>query len=209
MRRANNPQLPYVKGVVDGSMAQHDFVRSQLQFFFAVEAYPKHLAALAARSTGPKAKPTLEANVRDESGAGHAASSHVATFRALLANLGISAAETDVTPHWPCVDAFNEGVRAACADRPEAFGLATVAAIEDVFTGISRDLGHAIVKRGWLVKEEVVHYNVHEVLDREHADALYAALDAAGPDAEAQIAAGLKNGTALMVELYAGLLRGS
>lgn len=209
MRRAQHPDLPYVTGVVDGSLSQHDFVRSQLQFFFAVEAYPKHLMALAARSTGPKAKPTLEANIRDESGQGHAASSHVATFRALLANLGISAAETDRTAHWPCVDAFNAGVRAACADRPEAFGLATVAAIEDVFTTISRDMGRAIVQRGWLGPDEVVHYNVHEVLDREHADALYAALDAAGPDAGEQISAGLKNGAELMRDLYAGLLRGS
>lgn len=207
MRRANVPEIPYVAGVVGGGVSHHDFVASQIQFFFAVEAYPRHLAALAKRSTSALSKQTLDENVRDEMGEGHAASSHVATFRALLHHLGVSAAETDRTPKWACVEAFNEGVRAACADKPEVFGLATVAAIEDVFTHISRDLGRAIVQRGWLGKEEVVHYNVHETLDRQHADALYKAVDAVG--GEAAITEGLAFGTKLMVDLYAGLLRGA
>lgn len=209
VRRAHLPEIPYVRGVVDGSVSHHDFVRSQVQFFFAVEAYPRHLSGLAARSAAPGARKVLEDNIRDEAGAGHAANSHVATFRALLSNLGVSAAETDATPHWPCVDAFNAGVRDACLQGPEAGGLAAVAAIEDLFTTISRDLGRAIVERTWLGRDEVVHYNVHETLDRAHADALYRELDAAPPSEERAIAVGLETGIGLMARLYAGLLRGS
>ncbi len=207
-QRATHPEFPYVRGVVDGAVSQHDFVQTQLQFFFAVEAYPSHLATLAARSKTPGARKTLEENVRDEQGAGHAAHSHAQTFRGLLEKLGVTAAETDATPHWPCVDVFNAGVKEACGAAPEESGLATVAAIEDLFTTISRDLGNAIVNRGWLAREEVVHYNVQETLDRTHADALYRELDAVGDSAAPQVVKGLEKGVGLMADLYAGLLRG-
>ncbi len=207
MNRANTPEIPYVRGVVDGSVSQHDFVQTQLQFFFAVEAYPRHLAALAARSKDPGAKQALEENVRDETGKGEGASahSHVQTFRGLLEKLGVTAAETDATPHWPCVDAFNKGVEQACIAAPEEAGLATVAAIEDVFTRVSRDLGKAIVERGWLGQEEVVHYNASETLDLQHAEALYREVDAAKGE---HVAEGLEAGVKLMTALYEGLLRG-
>ncbi|MBS1149794.1 MAG: hypothetical protein H6Q89_1492 [Myxococcaceae bacterium] len=209
MPRAHHPEIPYVKGAVDGSLSQHDFVQTQVQFFFAVEAYPQYLSQLAARSKSPGARRVLEENVRDEEGEGRSAQSHAHTFRGLLEKLGVTAAETDATPKWACVEAFNAGVREACTAGPEELGLATVAAIEDLFTAISRDLGGAIVKRGWLAREEVVHYNVHEELDRVHADALYRELDAAkGEGVERTVTKGLEGGVTLMSELYAGLLRG-
>jgi hypothetical protein len=209
MRRVNHPEIPYVKGAVDGTLSQHDFVQTQLQFFFAVEAYPHFLSVLAARSKSPGSRRALEENVRDDMGAGQAIHSHTQTFRGLLEKLGVTAAETDATPRWPCVDAFNEGVRQACTADAEETGLATVAAIEDLFTGISRDLGGAIVNRGWLAREEVVHYNVAEKLDRTHADALYRELDAVtGEPAGQNISKGLEAGVTLMTDLYAGLLRG-
>lgn len=209
MQRVTHPEIPYVKGTVDGSLSQHDFVQTQVQFFFAVEAYPHFLSVLAARSKAPGAKKVLEENVRDEQGEGQAAQSHAATFRGLLEKLGVTAAETDGTPRWPCVDEFNAGVREACTTAPEESGLATVAAIEDLFTMISRDLGGAIVNRGWLAREEVVHYNVHQKLDRVHADALYRELEvASSAGANQNIENGLKTGVTLMTNLYAGLLRG-
>jgi pyrroloquinoline quinone (PQQ) biosynthesis protein C len=209
MLRATHPEIPYVKGTVDGSLSQHDFVQTQVQFFFAVEAYPHFLSVLAARSKAPGARKVLEENVRDEQGEGQSAQSHAATFRALLSKLGVTPAETDGTPRWPCVDEFNAGVREACTNTPEESGLATVAAIEDLFTTISRDLGNAIVNRGWLAREEVVHYNVHQKLDRVHADALYRELEAANNTGASQnIEKGLKTGVALMTNLYAGLLKG-
>lgn len=209
MPRVVHPEIPYVRGAVDGSLSQHDFVRTQVQFFFAVEAYPQFLSQLAARSKSPGAKKVLEENVRDESGAGNSAQSHAATFRALLDKMGVTAAETDATPKWACVEAFNAGVKEACTVAPEETGLATVAAVEDLFTRISRDLGGAIVDRGWLAKEEVVHYNVKDELDRVHADALYGQLEQTkGEAATKNIEQGLQAGVKLMTDLYAGLLRG-
>ena len=99
MKRATLPEIPYVRGVVDGAVSQHDFIRSQLQFFFAVEAYPKHLTALASRLKQAGAKRALEENIRDEAGTDQAAHARTATFRALLANLAIIDAESESTPH--------------------------------------------------------------------------------------------------------------
>lgn len=209
MPRAAHPEIAYVRGAVDGSLSQHDFVQTQLQFFFAVEAYPHFLSVLAARSKSPGSRRVLEENVRDEVGAGQSAQSHAHTFRGLLEKLGITAAETDATARWACVDAFNAGVREACTTAPEESGLATVAAIEDLFTTISRDLGEAIVNRGWLARDEVVHYNAHERPDRAHADALYRELDlVTGEAAGTNVTRGLQTGVTLMTDLYAGLLRG-
>ncbi len=206
MQRVNVQKLPYVQAVVDGSLDLHDFVRTQVQFFFAVAAYPKNLALLAERIQWPEAKRALEDNVRDELGRGTSAHSHVQTFRALLRKLGVTDAEIDGSHRWPCVETFNEGVRAACVDQPAEAGLATVAAIEDLFTHISQELGAAIADRGWLSRDEVVHYNVHRELDREHADALYGAIDTAKDASVPEVTRGVAAGVSLMTELYDGLL---
>lgn len=196
-------ELAYVRAVEDGTLARGPFVESQVQFFFAVEAYPRSLASLAERLS-PAPRRALEANVLDELGAGDAGQAHVRTFRLLLERLGVSAAETDARPKWDCTVAFNDGVKRACTVLPPEHGLAAIAAIEDLFSGISRDLGAAIVKRGWLSPDQLVHYTVHEQLDRAHADALYRQLDAAS----AEVAAGLDLGVRLLTGFYDGLLRG-
>jgi pyrroloquinoline quinone (PQQ) biosynthesis protein C len=199
MQRIRPPEIAYVRRVLVGTLSHGDFVRTQVQFLFAIEPYADCLAMLAARCESLEARRVLEQNLLD---------AHDATFRALLDKLGVTAAQIDASPRWPCVDAFNDGVREACTSAPEMCGIATIAAIEDLFTNVSAELGRGIVVRGWLAREEVMHYNVHRELDRVHADALYAVLDAQGESAAHDIQRGLARGVALMVELYAGLLRG-
>jgi hypothetical protein len=197
MQRTRPPEIAYVRRVLVGSLSRDDFVRSQVQFLFAIEPYADCLAMLAARSESPEARRVL--------GQRHA---HGATFRALLGKLGVTATEIDTSPRWGCVDAFNDGVREACTIAPVISGIATIAAIEDLLTSISSELGRGIVVRGWLPREEVVYDDVHQQLDRVHADALHALLDARDEAASQQIQHGLARGMTLMVELYAGLLRG-
>jgi pyrroloquinoline-quinone synthase len=204
MQRIRPPEIAYVRRVLVGSLSRDDFVRTQVQFLFAVEPYGNYLAMLAARCESPEARRVLEQNVRDEHGAGDPDDAHGATFRALLGNLGVTAAQIDASTRWPCVDAFNAGVREACTTAPEPSGIATIAAIEDLFATVSSELGRGIIVRGWLAREDVVHYDAHQQLDRIHADALYSVLD---PN-DQSVAGGLAHGVTLMVDLYAGLLRG-
>ncbi|MFV8754313.1 iron-containing redox enzyme family protein [Nannocystaceae bacterium ST9] len=200
------PEIPYVNFVLDGSLARVDFVRSQIQFLFVVEPYAGALASLAARCESAEARRVLEQNVDDERGGGDPSSAHGRTFRRLLGRLGVREVELDDAPRWPCVEVFNAAVREACMRAPVVSGIATIAAIEDLFTTISASLGRGIVARGWLARDRVVHYDVHEQLDRVHADTLYALLDPA--DASSEIERGLARGVKAMVDLYAGLLAG-
>lgn len=204
MERIRPPEIAYVRRVLVGTLSRDDFVRTQVQFLFAVEPYADCLAMLAARCESAEARRVLEQNVRDEQGAGDLNDAHGATFRALLGKFGVTATQIEASASWPCVDAFNAGVRQACTTAPEQVGIATIAAIEDLFATVSSELGRGIVVRGWLAREHVVHYNAHQQLDRIHADALYALLD---PNDES-VSRGLARGVKLMVDLYAGLLRG-
>jgi pyrroloquinoline-quinone synthase len=205
MHRVGRQEILYVRRVLDGSLSREDFVRTQVQFLFAVEPYADCLAVLAARCESPKARRVLEQNVRDERGGDDPSHAHGQTFRALLGKLGVSATQIDASTKWPCVEVFNAGVREACTSAPEQSGIATIAVIEDMFTDISARLGQGIVARGWLAREDVVHYDVHEQLDRIHADALYALLDPSGESGVRQIEHGMARGVSLMVDLYAGL----
>lgn len=206
MQRASPQEIAYVRLVLDGSLSREDFLRTQVQFLFAVEPYADCLAMLAARCESPEARRVLEQNVRDEHGGGDPSDAHGQTFRALLGKLGVTAAQIDASPRWQCVEVFNAGVREACTTAPEPSGIATIAVIEDLFTDISAGLGRGIVARGWLAAEEIVHYDVHAQLDRIHADALYALLDPSDETTVRAIEHGMARGVSLMVDLYAGLL---
>lgn len=205
--RVGPQEIPYVRQVLDGSLSREDFVRSQIQFLFAVEPYAGCLSMLAARCESPEARRVLEQNVRDEHGGEDPSAAHGQTFRALLGKLGVSSAQIDATAKWACVEVFNAGVREACTTASESSGIATIAAIEDMFTDISAALGQGIVARGWLAREQVVHYAVHEQLDRIHADALYALLNPSDEVNAREIEQGLARGVSLMLDLYADLLR--
>lgn len=203
MQRVRLPEIAYVRRVLVGNLSRAEFVRTQVQFLFAIQPYADCLAMLAARCESAEVRRVLEQNVRDEQGAGDPTNTHDATFLALLGKFGVTAAQIDASPRWPCVEAFNAGVHEACTTGPVQSGIATIAAIEDLFTHVSSELVRGIVVQGWLAREQVVHYNVHKELDRIHADALYALLD----PADESVAPGLARGLKLMVDLYAGLLK--
>jgi pyrroloquinoline-quinone synthase len=207
MHRIGPQDILYVRRVLDGSLSREDFVRTQVQFLFAVEPYVDCLAILAARCESPEARRVLEANVRDEHGGDQPSGAHGQTFRSLLGKLGADATQIDASARWPCVDTFNAGVREACTSAPEQSGIATIAVIEDLFTDISAQLGKGIIARGWLARDELVHYDEHELLDRKHADALYAVLDPSDASSLRNIEHGMAHGATLMIDLYAGLLR--
>src|SRR5262249_21675840 len=86
--------------------------------------------------------------------------------------------------------------------------IAALGVIEDLFSEISAFIGHALIERGWLPKELVVHYAAHEMLDVEHAQAFYKLLDAPyapRPVAVYQVEQGLELGAHVFMAMYRDL----
>ena len=110
----------------------------------------------------------------------------------------------------PEVRAFNTvlaGV-ATLDDTPTA--LAAMGVIEDLFARISARIGRAIVDRGWLPEDQIVHYATHERLDEQHAEGFYAQLRAPfarHPRHAYQVTQGLELGAHIFLRLYEDLWR--
>ncbi len=205
----NALEAPYLRALRDGSFAREDFVETQLQFFAAVAHFSRPMALLASRLPSPDQRLPLVENIFDEHGRGTLAHGHERTFRLLLERLGVELARVEHAP-WPEVRAFNAALTGIASFDTPLTGLAVFGIIEDLFSGISLELGRGIVSRGWLAPDKVVHYPTHATLDEEHADAFYRQLDGPyGADARTagEVEQGLALGGHLFLSLYDDLYR--
>lgn len=204
LKRRHAPlESPYFSALRDGSMSREAFVASQVQFGVAVGNFWKPMQALAARATTAPMREMLLANIADELGRGDRAQSHEATFARFLDALG-----APVAPPGPAVLAFNEVLASVCERGEVPRALATLGMIEDLFAAISAEIGRAVIARGWLTAERLVHYRTHEALDGVHAEGFYAQLRegfAAGGRARSLIEEGLELGATSFLALYRGL----
>lgn len=199
---------PYFRALADGSFSREDFVETQIQFFFAVVFFSRPIAALAARLPRADMRLLLLENVEDEHGHGDLRLSHEQTFQTFLARLGVTPEYAEGRAMWPEVRAFNTLLSGLCLLDDPPTGLATLGMIEDLFSGISGTIGSLVVARGWLKKEELVHYSAHEVLDVAHADGFYRPLEEpwrTSPIARYQIEQGLELGAYAFLTMYRDL----
>jgi pyrroloquinoline-quinone synthase len=49
--------------------------------------------------------------------------------------------------------------------------------IEHAFASISATIGQAVVQRGWVRQEELVHYALHAQIDERHAEEFFAVIE--------------------------------
>jgi pyrroloquinoline quinone (PQQ) biosynthesis protein C len=201
---------PYLRSLRDGSFERDDFIETQIQFLHAVVYFSRPMAVLAARLPRAEQRLSLLENVQDEHGAGDLTGSHERTFLTLLARLGINASEIDRRAQWPEVRAFNSTLLGVCAHDDIPTALAMLGVIEDLFSGISAQIGRSIVERGWLRAEELTHYPTHEVLDLSHAEGFYRLIEQApsgDPRSTYQVQQGLELGAHIFLRLYEDLFR--
>lgn len=199
---------PYFRALRDGSLTREDFVETQLQFAHAVFFFSRPMMVLAARISDPLVRLPLLENVHDEHGRGQLELSHEATFTRFLERLGVARDALWSRPLWPEVRAFNTVLVGACTLDDVPTALAMLGVIEDLFAGISAEIGRGVVARGWLSAEALVHYRTHEELDVQHAEGFYAPLRArfaADPQVRYQVEQGLELGASIFLTLYRGL----
>jgi pyrroloquinoline quinone (PQQ) biosynthesis protein C len=206
--RAAPLENPYFQGLRDGGMTREQFVETQIQFFHAVIFFSRPMAALVGRIPRPQMRVALLENLCDEHGDGRLTVCHENTFIELLSRLGVERSDVDARAMWPEVRAFNMTLLGTCALDDVYTGLAALGMVEDLFSGISAEIGQAIVARRWLERDEIVHYTTHEALDVAHAEGFYASLYEPWerhPRWRYQIRQGLELGAYAFMTLYEGL----
>lgn len=205
----------YFRALRDGTLDRADFLETQLQFHAAVVFFNRPMAALAAKIEDPALRVEIVRNVWEEHGEGEPSRMHGATFETFLGRLaGWSEAEVKAElarrPLWPEVRAFNTLLLGACTADEPLVGVATLGIIERMFTEISGWIGRGVVSRGFLQAEQLIHYDLHEVLDIRHAADFFVVCGASwdrGPRERALVAQGLRMGAYAFDQLYEGLHR--
>ena len=198
---------PYLQDLVDGTMSLDVFRRTQEQFFFAVTFFSRPMAALVGRLPDPRQRLDILRNVVEEHGDFEEAAFHHTTFREFLSRIGSNVDRLDELELLPAVRAFNSILTAACLMDELEVGIACMGIIERAFAGVSAMIGRAVVARGWLPRERVIHYSLHAEIDVRHADEFFAVVEPAWEDEGRRylIDQGLQLGAYALDRLYRDL----
>ena len=195
---------PYLLALKDGSMTLEAFRRSQEQFFFAVSFFPRPMAALVGRIPNPKARLDILHNLVEEHGEFNEDLFHHTTFQHFLRSIGSEPEKIETDALRPSLRAFNSVLTCACVLDELEVGVACMGIIEYAFAGISATIGQAVVQRGWVRQEELVHYALHAQIDERHAEEFFAVIEPGWDDAKRRyfIEQGLELGAYAFDRLY-------
>ena len=72
---------------------------------------------------------------------------------------------------------FNSILTTACVMDELQVGVASMGIIEHAFAGVSATIGRAVVERGWMTRERLVHYALHAEIDTRHAEEFFAVVE--------------------------------
>jgi len=198
---------PYFDSLRSGAMPREEFYRTQRQFYFAVDFFSRPMSALLMRMSCPEQRLHVLANVVEEHGDFQPSAFHEATFREFLDALG-DAGRPEPAEMGPPVHAFNSTIMAACLFDDRDVGIACLGIIEFAFADISAMIGQAVIDRGWLTENKLVHYSLHAEIDKQHADDFFKLIedDWRDPTRRSRIEQGLQLGAYAFDRLYRDLL---
>ena len=168
---------PYLKALQDGSMTLEGFRRSQEQFFHAVTFFPRPMAALVGRIPDPRARIDILHNLVEEHGEFREESFHHTTFQHFLRSIGGDPGKLSSAAPHPALRAFNSVLTCSCVMDELEVGVACMGIIEQAFAGISATIGQAVVERGWIQRDKLVHYALHAQIDERHAEEFFAVIE--------------------------------
>jgi pyrroloquinoline-quinone synthase len=198
---------PYFESLRNGEMSREEFHRTQRQFYFAVNFFSRPMSALLMRLPCPNQRLSILANVVEEHGDFQPSAFHEATFRDFLEALGDSA-RPEPAQMGPPVHAFNSAIMSACVSDEIQVGIACLGIIEYAFADISALIGKAVVKRGWVTEEKLVHYSLHAAIDKKHAADFFTLVedDWHEPTVRPAVEQGLQLGAYVFDRLYRDLI---
>lgn len=199
---------PYLEALRDGSMTLEWFRRTQEQFFFAVTFFPRPMAALVGRIRDPRLRIDILHNLVEEHGEFREQSFHHNTFQDFLRTIGSQPEKLDDLSLWPALRAFNSVLIASCVLDELEVGVACMGIIEHAFAGISATIGKAVVERGWVPSDRLIHYKLHAEIDERHAEEFFAVVEPMWDDEQRRyfIGQGLELGAYVFDRLYRDIL---
>ncbi|HSI65274.1 MAG TPA: iron-containing redox enzyme family protein [Candidatus Saccharimonadia bacterium] len=204
----------YFAGLSTGALSKESFIRSQKQFYFAVRYFSRPMAALMARMPDSASRQALMHNLAEEHGYEESRGdfrptmAHDHTFLAFLQSLGVDPGEMREEAEGPEVLAFNLALMGACSAGEPEVAFACLGIIEYSFADLSAIIGRAVVERGWVRGDKLVHYALHAEIDKEHAAGFFRVVEHswnAGGTSRCRVEQGLSLGLYIFHRLYEDL----
>lgn len=204
LRRVAITGNPFFSSLREGSMSLDQFRRTQEQFSFAVEFFPRPMAALVGRIPDPALRLDILHNLVEEHGEFDESHFHKTTFRRFLRSIGSDPDALDSLSLWPCLRAFNGVLTTSCVLDELEVGVACMGIIEHAFAGCSAAIGSAVVARGWVAADQLVHYKLHAQIDERHAREFFNVVEPRWSDPQRRyfIDQGLELGAYIFDRLY-------
>lgn len=220
-RESSAPQVKYCADeilkeipVIDGSffndlptMHKELFKHVQAQFFFAVDYFSRPMAAIVSRLPLHKDRIDIIHNIVEEHGDFSIQSYHSNTFKQFLSTLDITAEHMHNLVPSSAVTMFNYSLMGACVHEDLLIAIACNGIIEYAFADISALIATQVVERGWIHEKDLVHYNLHADIDKQHAEEFFKIVEPYmdNPEQREKVIFGLRLGAYIFHRLYEDL----
>jgi len=177
---------PFYQDWQAGKLSRESLQLYATQYYRHVEAFPKHLRMLAARTEGPIREIVLE-NLAEEE---NPSSPHPKLWRDFAGTLGVSSDDITSCPALPGTQAVVEKFREIVGDRTVAEAVAALYAYESQVPEIATTKIDGLKKfYGINSKEGLAYFSVHEEADKAHRAAWRNWLEEHAEGSEAEILA--------------------
>jgi pyrroloquinoline-quinone synthase len=156
---------PFYQDWQMGKLSREELQLYAAQYYRHVEAFPKHLRVLAARSEGPIRDVILE-NLAEEE---NPARPHPKLWRDFAAALGVNEEDITCCPALPGSQKVVETFREIVGDRPVAEAVAALYAYESQVPEIATTKIDGLKKHYGINSDKALNYfTVHEEADKTH-----------------------------------------
>jgi len=159
---------PFYQDWQMGKLSREALQLYAAQYYRHVEAFPKHLRVLAARTEGPIRDIVLENLAEEED----PARPHPKLWRDFAATLGVNEEDITCCPSLPGTQAVIETFREIVGDRPVAEAVAALDAYEAQVPEIATTKIDGMKKfYGVTSAKGLAYFTVHEEADKTHREA--------------------------------------
>ena len=158
---------PFYQDWQAGKLSREELQLYAAQYYKHVEAFPRHLRVLAARTEGPL-QGLIRENLEEEE---NPAAPHHRLWRDFAAAVGVGEDDVTCCPSLPGTKTVVQTFREICGDRPVAEAVAALYAYESQVPEIAATKIDGLKKfYGVTRPEDLAYFAVHEETDKLHRE---------------------------------------